>query len=154
MKVALGADHAGYKYKESLKDLLAKKGLEFVDFGCTASSEADYPDIAKAVALAVARGEAQRGIIICGTGIGSCIVANKVPGVRAALCHETFTAIATRAHNDSNVLCLGARVLGEGLVHHIVAAWLDTPFSGEERHARRIARIAQIEQECACPEQA
>jgi len=152
MKVALGADHAGFQLKESLKELLDKKGLSYQDLGCDSSAESDYPDFARAVALAVAHGEADRGIIICGTGIGSCIAANKIPGVRAALCHETFAAAASRQHNDANVLCLGARILGERLAHHIVNTWLDTPFSGGERHLRRLEKIAQIEREACRPE--
>jgi len=147
MKIALGADHAGFHLKESLKGLLEERGLSYHDFGCDSPAETDYPDFAKQVGLAVARGAAQRGIIICGTGIGSCIAANKIPGVRAALCHETFTAIASRSHNDANVLCLGGRVLGERLARHIVEAWLDTDFSGEERHRRRLGKIREMERE-------
>jgi ribose 5-phosphate isomerase B len=152
MKVALGADHAGFQLKESLKKLLEEKGFSYQDLGCNSAAETDYPDYAKAVALAVANAKAERGIIICGTGIGSCIAANKIAGIRAALCHDTFTAIASREHNDANILCLGARVLGERLVHHIVNAWLETEFSGDERHQRRIARISEIEKE-ACQKQ-
>ncbi len=147
MTIALGADHAGFQLKESLKALLQARGLDFRDFGCHSPIDTDYPDIAEQVSLAVARGEAQRGILVCGTGIGSCIAANKIPGVRAALCHESFTAVASRSHNDANVLCLGARVLGEQLAGNIVQAWLDTEFSGEERHRRRLAKIAQLERQ-------
>lgn len=147
MRVALGADHAGYLLKESLKGLLTQKGLTYQDLGCNSTSESDYPDSAQAVAWAVVHGEADCGIIVCGTGIGSCIAANKVPGIRASLCHETFSAIATRAHNDANILCLGARVIGEGLAQQVVVAWLDTEFSGDERHRRRLAKIASLEEE-------
>ncbi|NIM04792.1 MAG: ribose 5-phosphate isomerase B [Armatimonadetes bacterium] len=147
MKVALGADHAGFHFKESLKRFLEKKGLSYQDLGCDSAAETDYTDFAKAVAFAVAKGEADRGIVICGTGIGSCMAANKVPGVRAALCHETFSAIASRQHNDANVLCLGARVIGEPLAQHVVNVWLDTAFSGDERHRRRIKKISEMEGE-------
>jgi ribose 5-phosphate isomerase B len=145
MTIALGSDHAGFRMKEFLQALLEKRGVTCKDMGCYSIATVDYPDFAEAVACTVATGQVDRGIIICGTGIGSCIAANKVPGVRAALCHETLTAVASRAHNDANVLCLGERVLGDELAWRIVEAWLDTEFSGEERHKRRIAKIAQIE---------
>jgi len=145
MKVALGADHAGFQLKETLKKMLEEMGIASKDFGCASTAQVDYPDFAEAVARAVAGGEAERGIMVCGTGIGASIAANKIPGVRAALCHDAFTAVASRCHNDANVLCLGARVLEESLACEIARTWLKTDFSGEERHRRRISKIAQIE---------
>ena len=120
---------------------LKEKGLEYKDYGTYSEASCDYPDFGRAVALAVANGEAEYGIIICGTGIGISITANKVPGIRAALCGDCFSAEATRSHNDANVLALGARVVGEGLAIKIVDTFLDTPFSNDERHIRRIRKI-------------
>lgn len=145
MKVALGADHAGFAFKELFKPLLEEKGHTPLDLGCHSETESDYPDLAAAVADAVTQGQADRGIIICGTGIGSCIAANKFAGARAALCHDVFSAQATRAHNDSNILCLGARVIGPDLARLIVTTWLDTEFSGAERHRRRLKKVEALE---------
>jgi ribose 5-phosphate isomerase B len=146
MRVAVGADHAGYEMKNELAALLTEMGHEVTDFGTNSPDPVDYPDLAWAVARAVAAGRADRGLIVCGTGIGTCIVANKVAGVRAALCHDTFSARATREHNDSNVLCLGARVIGPSPAIEIVKIWIDTAFAGG-RHERRVNRIAEIEAE-------
>ncbi|MCL6581299.1 MAG: ribose 5-phosphate isomerase B [Firmicutes bacterium] len=151
MRVAVGADHAGFGLKQDLADLLRRLGHEVVDFGTYSTDPVDYPDIALAVARAVAGGEADRGLIVCGTGIGSSIVANKVRGVRAALCHDTFSARATREHNDSNVLCLGARVVGPGLAADILTTWLGAGFEAGGRHERRVRRIAAIELEESRP---
>lgn len=145
MRIALGSDHAGWEMKEGLKPYLEKISHEIKDLGTNGPESVDYPDYALAVALAVARGEAERGIIICGTGIGSSIVANKVPGVRAALCHNDYTAQMSRAHNDANVLCLGERVIGKDSAREIVKIWLATPFFGT-RHARRVEKIKKIEE--------
>ncbi len=120
---------------------LSERGFEYKDFGTYSSASCDYPVYAKAVANAVASGECDRGIIICGTGIGVSITANKVRGIRAALCGDCFSAEATRQHNDANVLCMGARVVGEGLALKIADTFLDTPFSNDERHIRRISMI-------------
>jgi len=141
MKIAIGADHGGYDYKEEILGLLQSKGYEVKDFGTFSKDSCDYPVIAKAVAKDVAAGNFDRGILICGTGIGMSIVANKVKGIRAALCSDTFSAKATREHNNSNILCLGARVIGNKLAEDIVKIWLETPFSNEERHLRRIGMI-------------
>ena len=141
MKIAIGADHGGYDYKEEILGLLQSKGYEVKDFGTFSKDSCDYPVIAKAVAKDVAAGNFDRGILICGTGIGMSIVANKVKGIRAALCSDTFSARATREHNNSNILCLGARVIGNKLAEDIVKIWLETPFSNEERHLRRIGMI-------------
>ena len=139
--IAIGSDHGGFELKEKLMEHLSERGLEYKDFGTYSSASCDYPVYAKAVANAVASGECDRGIIICGTGIGVSITANKVRGIRAALCGECFSAEATRQHNDANVLCMGARVVGEGLALKIADTFLDTPFSNDERHIRRISMI-------------
>ena len=144
MIVALGSDHAGWEMKEDLRPCLEKTGHEVKDLGTHSPEPVDYPDYALAVARAVARGEVERGIIICGTGIGSSIVANKIPGVRAALCHNIYTAKMSRSHNDANVLCLGERVVDRKSARDIVSAWLTTPFSAA-RHARRVEKIKKIE---------
>lgn len=144
MKVAIAADHGGYSLKEELKTLLEDLGQEYTDFGCHCQDSVDYPDYALPVAEKVAAGEYDRGILICGTGIGMSITANKVKGIRCALCHDTFSAKATRQHNDSNVLALGERVIGPGLAREIVKIWLETEFEGG-RHERRVTKIADIE---------
>ena len=139
--IAMGSDHGGFELKKKLMEHLSERGLEYKDFGTYSSASCDYPVYAKAVANAVASGECDRGIIICGTGIGVSITANKVRGIRAALCGDCFSAEATRQHNDANVLCMGARVVGEGLALKIADTFLDTPFSNDERHIRRISMI-------------
>lgn len=139
--IAIGSDHGGFELKEKLMEHLSERGLEYKDFGTYSSASCDYPVYAKAVANAVASGECDRGIIICGTGIGVSITANKVRGIRAALCGDCFSAEGTRQHNDANVLCMGARVVGEGLALKIADTFLDTPFSNDERHIRRISMI-------------
>lgn len=139
--IAIGSDHGGFELKEKLMEHLSERGLEYKDFGTYSSASCDYPVYAKAVANAVASGECDRGIIICGTGIGVSMTANKVRGIRAALCGDCFSAEATRQHNDANILCMGARVVGEGLALKIADTFLDTPFSNDERHIRRISMI-------------
>lgn len=141
MKIAVGSDHGGFNYKNKIKEYLAARGIEAIDAGTHTADSCDYPEIAHKVAKMVAGGEVERGILICGTGIGMSIAANKTAGIRAALCSDTFSAKATREHNDSNILCLGERVLGEGLMFDIVQIWLDTPFSEGERHKKRISMI-------------
>lgn len=141
--IALGCDHGGYELMQEVKALLTKKGLEYKDFGCYSTDAVDYPEYGRKAAEAVASGECDRGIVICGTGIGISISANKVPGVRCALCSDCFSAAATREHNNANMLAMGARVLGAGLALKIVETFLDTPFSNDERHIRRIAQIEQ-----------
>jgi ribose 5-phosphate isomerase B len=143
--IAIAADHAGYHLKEELKPFLRGLGHDWKDFGTNSTESVDYPDFAEQVARAVAEGLCPRGIVICGTGVGSAIAANKVAGVRAGLCHEPFSARHARLHNDANVLALGARVIGAGLAKDIVAAWLDAPFEGG-RHARRVEKIRHIEE--------
>lgn len=141
--IGIGSDHGGFELKEAVKKHLEERGLEYKDFGTYTPASCDYPVYGRAVAKAVASGECDRGIIICGTGIGISITANKVKGIRAALCSDCFSAQATREHNDANILALGARVLGEGLALKIVDTFLDTPFSGDPRHVRRISMIEE-----------
>jgi len=144
LKVALAADHAGFSLKEMLRNHLTEKNVAFEDFGGFDKEAVDYPDLAYKVALAVQDGKFQRGILICGTGIGMAIAANKVNAVRAAPCSDCFSARAARAHNDANVLALGARVVGEGLALAIVDEFLETPFEGG-RHLVRIEKISLLE---------
>ena len=139
--IAIGSDHGGFALKQALMAHLDQRGLAYRDFGTYSEASCDYPVYARAVANAVASGECERGIIICGTGIGVSITANKIPGIRAALCGDCFSAEATRQHNDANILCMGARVTGEGLALKIADIFLDTPFSEDERHKRRISMI-------------
>lgn len=141
--IALGCDHGGYELKQEVIKFLKEKNLEYKDYGCYSLDSCDYPEFAKAVANAVASGECEKGILICGTGIGISIAANKVKGIRAALCHDTFSAQATREHNDANILAMGARVIGPGLALKIVDTFLETPFSNDERHIRRINMIEE-----------
>lgn len=141
--IGIGSDHGGYELKEKVKKHLEERGLAYKDFGTYSTASCDYPVYGRAVAKAVASGECDRGIIICGTGIGISITANKVKGIRAALCSDCFSAQATREHNDANILAMGARVLGDGLAMKIVNTFLDTPFSGDERHVRRISMIEE-----------
>ena len=143
--IALGADHGGYGLKEQLKPFLLKLGWQVVDCGTNSADAVDYPDFAFAVARMVSEGRARWGIVVDGAGIGSCIVANKVPGVRAAMCYDLSSAANSREHNHANVLTLGAGLIGANLAQQIVKTWLDTPF-GPDRHARRVEKITQIEQ--------
>jgi ribose 5-phosphate isomerase B len=144
MKIAVASDHRGYDLKGRILSLLSDLGQEGVDFGPDNSESADYPDFASKVAEAVSKATIERGILICGTGIGMCIAANKFRGVRAAPCHDDLTAEMSRLHNDANVLCLSADLLGDRLVNRMVEIWLQTEFEGG-RHARRIAKIADLE---------
>ena len=139
--IAIGCDHGGFKLKQAVMKHLEERGLEYKDYGTYSDESCDYPVYGKAVANAVASSECDRGIIICGTGIGISIAANKIRGIRAALCGDCFSAEATRLHNDANILAMGARVVGEGLALKIVDIFLDTPFSGDERHRRRISML-------------
>jgi len=145
MHIAIGSDHAGFSLKQEIIDLLEELGHSYQDFGVYDQAPSDYPDVGKEVAQAVARGDFDRGILICGSGIGMDITANKVHGIRAALCHDTFTAHSSREHNDANILCMGGRVVGRGLARDIVAVWLASEFTGAERHRRRIDKISALE---------
>lgn len=145
MKIALGVDHAAFVYKDAIRAEVESMGHEIVDCGTHSTASVDYPTIAFGVAHAVRDGKADLGIFLCGTGIGGSIAANKVPGIRAALCHETFTAAMSREHNNANVLCIGARVVGLSLALQIIRTWLTTPWSNDERHIRRLRMIEEAE---------
>lgn len=144
-KIAIGADHGGYELKENLKRCLSEWGYTAIDCGTDSSESVDYPDYAFAVAQMVANGTAEWGVMIDGAGIGSCMAANKVPGVRASMCYDQATAVNSREHNHANLLTLGAGLIGEGLAKSILKTWLDTPFAGG-RHAKRVKKIDDIEQ--------
>jgi len=149
MKIATGADHGGFELKAQIVAHLRDLGHEVEDFGASGPESVDYPDYARPVAGAVAAGEFDCGILICGTGIGISIAANKVAGIRAATCTDTYSARMSRQHNDANILCLGGRVVGVGLALDIVDIWLATKFEGG-RHARRVGKIQQIEDDRTC----
>jgi ribose 5-phosphate isomerase B len=145
MRVAIGADHAGFELKRDLAGYVAQQGHEVTDLGTHSTAPVDYPDTAEAVATAVRNGQADRGIVVCGSGAGVAVAASKFPGIRAAVCHDTYTARQAVEHDDVNVLCLGARVIGPALARALVEAFLAASFSGEERHMRRLAKIDAIE---------
>jgi ribose 5-phosphate isomerase B len=144
MRIAIGTDHRGFPIRPKLIDVLQRLGHEVIDTGTFSPEAIDYPDVASKVAEKVSHGEAERGILICGTGLGMCIAANKFPGVRATPCHDDITAEFSRRHNDANVLCLSADLLGERLIDRMVELWMNTPFDGG-RHARRLQKISDIE---------
>ena len=146
MRIAIGSDHGGYHLKENIKDYLGILKIDYKDFGCMNGDAVDYPDIAFKVSSEVKNGKYERGILICGTGIGMSIAANKIKGIRAALCSDVFSAKMTRQHNNSNVLTLGGRVIGTGLAREIVKAWLFSEFSHGERHINRIEKMSKIEE--------
>jgi ribose 5-phosphate isomerase B len=145
MKISLGSDHAGFELKEDLRGYLAEQKVEVIDLGVYNEEPVDYPDIGASVAQKVSRGEVDRGILICGSGIGMSIVANRFPGVRAALCHDLYTARISREHNDANLLILGGRLIGKGLAREILKVWLETGFQGG-RHQRRLEKIRALEE--------
>jgi len=149
--VALGADHAGFQLKEALKGWLIDHGYQIVDYGAHSAESVDYPDYAEQVALAVADRKVERGVLVCGTGIGMTITANKVPGVRAGLCSDLYTARMSREHNDTNVLALGGRLMGPDMALDILRMWLETNFSGG-RHRRRLDKIADLERRQTAPQ--
>ncbi len=144
MKIAIGSDHAGFKLKEEIKKFLEEKGIEVKDFGTHSEERVDYPDYAIPLAESVAKGEEDFGILICGTGIGMSIAANKVKGIRASLVSDVYSAHSAREHNNANILCMGGRVLGVELAKEITNAWLNASFTGG-RHERRIKKIAEYE---------
>ena len=149
-RVVIGADHAGFSLKAELVTWLLGQGYDVEDLGAhTYDAADDYPDFAQAVAVVVASGRAQKGILVCGSGVGASIAANKVKGVRAAVCHDTYSARQGVEHDDMNVLCLGARIVGEELAKEVVRAFASAEFSGEERHKRRLAKVLAIEAESA-----
>ena len=145
MKVAVGSDHAGFGLKTAVIAQLTELGHEAIDFGTHSAESVDYPDFIKPAAEAAAKGEADRAIVIGGSGNGEAIVANKVSGIRCSLCHDVTTARLAREHNDANALSLGARIIGSEVARDVVTVWLATPFSGDERHARRIRKISEID---------
>lgn len=143
--IAIGADHAGYELKDELGRILADAGYDVLDLGTNGPDSVDYPDYARAVGEAVQDERAWRGLIVCGSGAGACIAANKLHGIRAALAHDTYSAHQSVEHDDANVLCLGARIVGVALAEELVLAWARAEFSGDERHARRLAKVQAIE---------
>ncbi|MCI6640033.1 MAG: ribose 5-phosphate isomerase B [Pygmaiobacter massiliensis] len=143
--IALGADHGGYALKEEVKKHLQQRGIAFVDFGCHSTESVDYPDMAVAPCQAVVKGECEKALLFCGTGVGISMAANKVRGIRACCCSDSFSAEYTRRHNDANALCLGGRVVGPGLACQLVDIFLDTPFEAG-RHARRVEKLSKLEQ--------
>ena len=144
MHIAIGSDHAGFDLKQAIISLLSELGHSYEDFGCYNTSSVDYPDIGRSVAEAVSQGRFEQGILVCSTGVGMSIVANKVRGIRAALCQDTFSARRAREHNDANVLCLGEWVIGQGLAREVVSTYLCSGFVGG-RHARRVEKIQALE---------
>ena len=143
--IAIGADHAGYLLKDELGGILAGAGFTVLDLGTNGPESVDYPDFAEAVGTAVLDGRAWRGLVVCGSGAGACIAANKLTGIRAALAHDTYSAHQAVEHDDANVLCLGARIIGGSLAEEIVLAWAHAEFSGDERHRRRLDKVLAIE---------
>ncbi len=145
MKIALGADHAGFDLKRDLIGFVRDSGYEVLDLGTESTAPVDYPDYSEAVGLAVRDGRADRGILICGSGVGASVAANKIPGIRAGLCHDTYSAHQGVEHDDMNILVMGGRVIGEELARELVRAYLGARFTGEERHRRRIEKIRAME---------
>ena len=145
MRVALAADHAGFSLKTKIAAYLEEAGFEILDLGTHNEEPADYPDFARAIGKALQQQKADRGILICGSGVGACVAANKMSTIRAGLCHDTYSAHQGVEHDDINVLCLGARVIGEELARELVSAFLSARFTGEERHRRRLDKIKEIE---------
>jgi RpiB/LacA/LacB family sugar-phosphate isomerase len=143
--VAVAADHAGFALKEAISADLRREGFQVLDLGTHTTEPVDYPDYARAIGRTIQKGEAARGILVCGSGVGACVAANKMKGVRAGLCHDTYSARQGVEHDDMNVLCLGARVIGPELARELVSAFLSARFSGEERHVRRLAKVREIE---------
>ena len=145
MRLVLGSDHAGYELKQVLVEFLRAAGHEVLDVGTCSTAAVDYPDFAEAVGAAVLDGRAERGVVICGSGVGVSVAANKIPGIRAAVCHDSYSAHQGVEHDNMNVLCLGARVIGSELMADLVRAYLGAQFTGEERHVRRLAKVDAIE---------
>jgi ribose 5-phosphate isomerase B len=145
VKLALGADHAGYELKQAVAEGLRKEGHEVLDLGTSSTAPVDYPDFAEAVGRALLEGRAERGIVICGSGVGASVAANKLKGIRAAVCHDHYSAAQGVEHDDMNVLVLGSRVIGTAVAHDLVAAFLKARFTREERHVRRLGKVAALE---------
>ncbi|HLW54452.1 MAG TPA: ribose 5-phosphate isomerase B [Candidatus Angelobacter sp.] len=149
MRITIGSDHAGYELKKVLADFLGGQGHQVRDVGTNSTAAVDYPDFAEAVGVSVLRGESERGILICGSGVGAAVAANKIPGIRAGQCHDTYSAHQGVEHDDVNVLVLGARVIGVELAKELCATFLRANFTAEERHQRRLAKTLSIEQRYA-----
>jgi RpiB/LacA/LacB family sugar-phosphate isomerase len=145
MKIAVGSDHAGFELKQEVAAQLRKGGYEVVDVGTDSTAAVDYPDYAEKVALAVKEGRAERAVLVCGSGVGACVAANKVPGIRAAICHDVYSAHQGVEHDDMNVLVLGGRIIGPAIAHELVEAFAKARYTAEERHARRLAKVLAIE---------
>jgi ribose 5-phosphate isomerase B len=145
MKIALGCDHGGFPLKETALLVVMKAGHEILDLGTFTADAVDYPDYAKAVGEAIQKGKADRGILICGSGVGACVAANKMKNIRAGLCHDVYSAHQCVEHDDVNVLCLGARIIGIELAKEIIAAFLNAKFTNEERHLRRVGKVKEME---------
>jgi len=145
MRIVVGSDHAGFDLKEAIKRCIETMGHSIVDVGTNSTAAVDYPDFARALAEAVARGDGERGVLICGSGVGASIAANKIPGIRAAICHDSYSAHQGVEHDDMNVLTLGARIIGEELAKDLVRNFLIAEFSHDERHVRRLNKVKQIE---------
>ena len=143
--IVLGCDHGGFELKNVIIEHLKAEGVEYIDVGCYTPESIDYPEVAEALCAKITSGEAKLGILVCGTGIGMCMTANKCKGIRAAVCSESYSARLTRLHNDANVLCLGARVVGPGLAAEILDAFLETEFEGGGRHQRRVDMMMELE---------
>lgn len=150
MKIAIGSDHAGFELKENVRALLRELGHEVIDLGTHDTTPVDYPDFSEAVGKAVLDRKAERGIVICGSGVGASVAANKIPGIRAGLCHDTYSAHQGVEHDHMNVLVLGSRVIGPALAHELVQAFLGASSSQEERHLRRLAKVKAIEERYTC----
>jgi ribose 5-phosphate isomerase B len=149
MRIVIGSDHAGYTLKETLKEYIAGLGHEVIDVGTDSTEPVDYPDFARAVGEAITGGQGERGVLVCGSGIGASVAANKIPGIRAGTCHDTYSAAQGVEHDDMNVLTIGERVIGKELAKLVVKTYLEAEFSGEERHVRRVGKIKAIEAEYA-----
>ena len=149
MRIVVGSDHAGLSLKQELAECLRREGHEVLDVGTHSAEPVDYPDSAEAVGLAVVEGRAERGVLVCGSGVGASVAANKLPGVRAGVCHDTYSAHQGVEHDDMNVLVLGGRIVGPALAQELLRAFLDARFSGEERHARRLEKVKALERRYA-----
>jgi ribose 5-phosphate isomerase B len=145
MKVVIGSDHAGFQLKNAMSDVLRSMGNDVLDVGAFNENPSDYPDFAEAVGRAVLDGKAERGVLICGSGVGASVAANKLPGIRAGMCHDTYSAHQGVEHDNINVLVLGSRVVGVALAHDLVTAFMNAKFSNEERHVRRLAKVKALE---------
>ena len=154
MRITIGSDHAGFELKQVLTGHLKQNGHQVVDVGTHNTQAVDYPDYAEALALSVLRGDSERGILICGSGVGACVAANKIPGIRAGLCHDSYSAHQGVEHDDVNVLVLGARIIGMELAKDLCLTFLNARFTGEERHQRRLGKIVSIEQRYATGQKA